>query len=44
MAQRAQRDDEKAVWLELAAKWRRLSQEAGPRIQQTEQPQPKEKR
>jgi len=43
MAQRAQHDDDKAVWLELAAKWQRLSQEADPRVQQAEQAQPKEK-
>src|SRR5947209_7306130 len=43
MAQRAQRDDDKSVWLELAGKWKRLSEEAASRIQQAEQPQRKEK-
>jgi hypothetical protein len=27
LAERAQRDDDKATWLELAGKWQRLAQE-----------------
>ena len=38
LAERAQRDDDKATWLELAGKWQRLAEEAGPR-QQAQQPQ-----
>jgi len=35
----AQRDDDKSVWLELAGKWQRLSEEAESRGQQAQQPQ-----
>ena len=31
LAERAQRDDDKATWLELAGKWQRLAQEAASR-------------
>jgi hypothetical protein len=39
LAKRAQRDDDKSVWLELAGKWQRLSEEAESRGQQAQQPQ-----
>jgi hypothetical protein len=41
LAERAQRDDDKATWLELAGKWQRLSQEAERNhvTQQAQQPQ-----
>jgi hypothetical protein len=31
LAERAQRDDDKATWLELAGKWQRLAEEAASR-------------
>ena len=40
LAERAQRDDDKGAWLELAGKWRRLAEELGSRGQQAQQPQP----
>jgi hypothetical protein len=39
LAEKAQRDDDKATWLELAGKWQRLAEEAGSRGQQAQQPQ-----
>ena len=39
LAERAQRDDDKATWLELAGKWQRLADEMVSRGQQAEQPQ-----
>ena len=41
MAHRAQRDDDKFTWLELADKWQLLAEEAGSRGQQAQQPQAK---
>jgi hypothetical protein len=41
LAERAQRDDDKATWLALAGKWRRLAEELGSRGQQAQQPQPR---
>ncbi|HEU0147922.1 MAG TPA: hypothetical protein VFR21_13740 [Bradyrhizobium sp.] len=40
MAAKAQRDDDKSTWLELAGKWQRLAEEAVPRGQQAQQRQP----
>ena len=41
LAERAQRDDDKATWLELAGKWQRLAEEAASRGQQAQQPEPR---
>jgi hypothetical protein len=40
LAAKAQRDDDKSTWLELAGKWQRLAEEAVPRGQQAQQRQP----
>jgi hypothetical protein len=44
LAAKAQRDDDKSTWLELAGKWQRLAEEAASRGQQAQQPQPEEQR
>ena len=41
LAERAEWDDDKATWLELAGKWQRLAEEAASRGQQAQQPQPR---
>jgi hypothetical protein len=43
LAERAEREDDKATWLELAGKWQRLADQAGRyRVsQQAQQPQPR---
>jgi hypothetical protein len=41
LAERAERDDDKATWVELAGKWQRLAEEADRNhvTQQAQQPQ-----
>ena len=41
LAERAQRDDDKATWLELAGKWQRLAEEAASRGRAQQQQQPR---
>ena len=44
LAERAERDDDKATWLELAGKWQRLAEEAGRNhvVQQAEHGVPRQ--
>ena len=41
LAERAQRDDDKATWLELAGKWQRLLEETASRGRSQQQQQPR---
>jgi hypothetical protein len=43
LAAKAERNDDKSTWLELAGKWQRLSEEAASRAQQAERTPPEEK-